>query len=69
MRDEVKLKPGYDPDKYRDKLCEIFNKNQGSMSIQEYLAYRNEKVRKLFPHKEFICVGTELKTENKAKND
>jgi len=42
MSKEIKLKLGYDPDKYRDKLCEIFNKNQGSMSIEEYLIFGNE---------------------------
>ena len=65
MQQKIKLTPGYDPDKYRDELCEIFNLEQGTMPLRDYLILINEKVRMLYPHKVFISVGTELKSHEK----
>jgi len=39
------LTPEYDPDKYRDELCEIYINEQGSMTDHEYMIFRNERVR------------------------
>ena len=65
MSDEIKLKSGYDPDKYRDKLCEIFNKNQGSMTLREYLIHRNEKARQSPLFTKFENEDEALKPEKK----
>ena len=63
MKKEIELIPGYDPDEFRNQLCEKGEKIRKTMSQQEYLIYINEKAKKLCPHREFICVGTELKTD------
>jgi len=46
MSSEIKLKPGYDPDKYRDELCEISWIKSGAKTLEEYLLYMKEKHRK-----------------------
>ncbi|MCL2064015.1 MAG: hypothetical protein FWG98_06545 [Candidatus Cloacimonetes bacterium] len=65
METKIKLKPGYDPDKYRDKLCEIFNKNQGTMTMRDYMIYRSEKLRKSPLFRKFENEDEALKPENK----
>jgi len=63
MSEKIKLKPGYDPDKYRDELCEIYNREQGSMTDHEYMVFRNERVR----NSPFFKGHTFIDTENRQK--
>jgi len=46
MGKEIKLTPGYDPDKFRDKLCEQGQKIRATMSRKEYIQYINDEARK-----------------------
>ncbi|MCL2064338.1 MAG: hypothetical protein FWG98_08205 [Candidatus Cloacimonetes bacterium] len=44
---KIKLIPGYNPDKYRDELCEQGNKIRATMTSEEYINYINEKAKEL----------------------
>ena len=39
MKKQIKLIPGYDPDKYRDELCEISWKKSRAKTIEEHIKY------------------------------
>ncbi|MCL2064014.1 MAG: hypothetical protein FWG98_06540 [Candidatus Cloacimonetes bacterium] len=47
MSKEIRLKPGYDPDKYRDELCKRGEKIRSTMTSQEYITYINERGKEL----------------------
>ena len=47
MREEIKLTPGYDPDKYRDELCKKGQSIRSTMTSQEYINYINERAKEL----------------------
>ena len=53
MTTKIDLKPGYDPDKYRDELCEKAQLIRETMSLRDYMIYINEKARKSPLHKKF----------------
>ena len=41
MSKEIELTPGYNPDKYRDEICERMQKIRKSMTDKEFLDYVN----------------------------
>ena len=65
MATKIKLKPGYDPDKYRDELCAIGQKIRKTMTPREYLIYINEKARKSPLFTKFENEDEALKPEKK----
>ena len=65
MEKKIKLKPGYDPTEYRNKIRATLQKERGNMTFREHMALLNEEIRKLYPDKKFITVGTPITTDNK----
>jgi len=65
---EIKLNPGYDPDKYRDELCELSFKNQGTMSYREFMMLRNEMVRRSPLFKKYENEDEALKPNGKKED-
>ena len=47
MEKEFILTDGYDPDKYRDDLCESSWKESGAKTIKQHFKYLMEQERKL----------------------
>ena len=47
MEKQIKLTPGYDPDKYRDELCKKGQRIRSTMTSQEYITYINERGKEL----------------------
>ena len=68
MSKAIELKPGYDPDKYRDELCELSIKNQGTMSYREFMMLRNERVRKSPLFKKYENEDEALKPSEKKED-
>ena len=54
MNEKIKLKPGYDPTEYRNKIRATLQKERGNMTFREHMALLNEEVRRLYPDKKFI---------------
>ena len=46
MEADIKLTSGYDPDKYRNELCESSWITSGAKTLEEYVIYIKEKHRK-----------------------
>jgi len=46
MKEEIVLKPDYDPDKYRDELCKSSWIKSGAKTLEEYVLYIKEEHRK-----------------------
>ena len=46
MKEEILLKPEYDPDKFRNDLCERSWIKSGAKTLEEYVLYIKEKHRK-----------------------
>ena len=65
MITKIKLKSGYNPDKYRDELCAIGKKIRKTMSRREYLIYINEIARKSPLFRKFENEDVALKPETK----
>ncbi|MCL2064336.1 MAG: hypothetical protein FWG98_08195 [Candidatus Cloacimonetes bacterium] len=68
MSKEIELKPGYDPDKYRDKLCEQGRRIRETMSSHEYIQYINEEARKSPLFTKFENEDEALKPSGKKGN-
>ena len=64
----IKLKPGYDPDKYRNKLCEQGRRIRETMSSQEYIKYINDEARKSPLFKKYENGDEALKTSGKEED-
>ena len=47
MEKEIVLEDEWDPDKYRDELCERAWKDSGATTLEEFIQYSREKQRKL----------------------
>jgi len=45
MEKEIVLTDGYDPDKYRDDLCERSWKESGAKTVKQHLKYLMKKER------------------------
>ena len=69
MEKKIKLKPGYDPTKYRDEIRAELQKNRGSMTFEEHMKILYEETRKLYAHKEFIRVPDRTTNEKCDNNN
>jgi len=44
-KDEIVLEEGWDPDDFRDKLCEDAWKRSGAKTLKQFVAFRMEELR------------------------
>ena len=48
MEKKIVLKPGYDPDKYRDEIHDMMWKESGAKTHEEFWKYYKERLQKSY---------------------
>ena len=61
MKEEIVLKPGYDPDKYRNELCENSWIKSGAKTLEEYVLYIKEKHKKFAENRKALIENGKVK--------
>jgi len=44
-KEELVLEEGWDPDEFRDRLCEAAWKRSGAKTLEEHIKFRSEEMR------------------------